>query len=124
MNPRVFDPNRHSAAATMNEQYGIDADSKKRAHFTFGAGRRVCPGFHVAERGLFIAISRLLWAFRFERSRDETGQIVPIDHDAVTDGLIVRPIPYKYDLACSTRLVVWLKVLDAKSYQEMETELH
>ncbi|KAJ8117752.1 hypothetical protein OPT61_g1127 [Boeremia exigua] len=91
-NPRVFDPTRHSASATSNEQYGIDADSNKRAHFTFGAGRRVCPGYHVAERGLFIAISRLLWAFKFERTYDELGNMIPIEQDATTPGLIVRPI--------------------------------
>jgi cytochrome P450 len=45
--------------------YAINADSTKRPHFTFGAGRRVCPGFHVAERGLFIAIARMLWDLSF-----------------------------------------------------------
>ncbi|OAL50319.1 putative cytochrome P450 [Pyrenochaeta sp. DS3sAY3a] len=93
-NPRVFDPTRHTASATSNEQYGIDADSNKRAHFTFGAGRRVCPGYHVAERGLFIAVSRLLWAFKFERTCDELGNMIPIEQDATTPGLIVRPIEY------------------------------
>jgi hypothetical protein len=34
-----------------------------RDHFAFGAGRRICPGYHVAERSFFIGFSRLLWAF-------------------------------------------------------------
>ncbi|KAH9958673.1 cytochrome P450 [Lactifluus volemus] len=34
-----------------------------RDHWAFGAGRRICPGIHVAERELWLAISRLLWAF-------------------------------------------------------------
>lgn len=63
-------------------------------HFTFGAGRRVCPGFHIAERGLFIAISRLLWGFDFSRVKDADGNLIPIDRDAVTDGFIVKPEPY------------------------------
>ncbi|KAJ0420303.1 putative cytochrome P450 oxidoreductase [Aspergillus carlsbadensis] len=92
--PREFDPSRHAATSTLNENYGIDADSSKRPHFTFGAGRRVCPGFHVAQRGLFIATARLLWAFRFERALDETGRPVPIERDAVTAGLIVRPVAF------------------------------
>jgi cytochrome P450 len=78
----------------LNENYGIDADSFKRPHFTFGAGRRVCPGFHVAQRGLFIATSRLLWAFKFERALDDSGRPIPIEQDAVTAGLIVRPVPF------------------------------
>jgi cytochrome P450 len=34
-----------------------------RDHWTFGAGRRICPGVVVAERELWLAISRILWTF-------------------------------------------------------------
>ena len=56
----------------------------------------MCPGFHVAERGLFIAASRLLWGFSFSHALDQSGQIIPIDRDAMTDGFIVRPEPYLF----------------------------
>ncbi|KAF2491734.1 cytochrome P450 [Lophium mytilinum] len=92
--PRVFDPSRHSAENTLSDNYGIDPDSSKRPHFTFGAGRRVCPGFHVAERGLFTAVSRLLWGFKFSRKLDSAGVPIPINQDEVTQGFIVRPVPY------------------------------
>jgi cytochrome P450 family 619 len=39
------------------------ADPARRDHFAFGAGRRVCPGYHVAERSLATAIMRILRAF-------------------------------------------------------------
>ena len=94
-NPRVFDPTRHSLEITAQEKYGIDPDSSKRPHSTFGAGRRVCPGFHVVERGLFIAISRLPWAFKFSRKLDSAGNPIPIDQDAVAPGFIIRPVPYR-----------------------------
>ena len=32
----------------------------------FGAGRRICPGMLVAEREIWLVISRLLWAFNME----------------------------------------------------------
>ncbi|KIW12238.1 hypothetical protein PV08_09514 [Exophiala spinifera] len=32
-------------------------------HYAFGAGRRECPGRHVADASLYIVISRMLWAF-------------------------------------------------------------
>ena len=32
-------------------------------HYAFGIGRRECPGQHVANASLYIAICRLLWAF-------------------------------------------------------------
>lgn len=94
-NAREFDPSRHSPESTLIESNAISPDSLKRPHFTFGAGRRVCPGFHVAERGLFIALSRMLWGFNMERGRDANGDVLPIDHDAVTDGFIVRPKPFE-----------------------------
>lgn len=93
-NSRDFDPLRQSAETTQVESNAINPDSGKRLHFTFGAGRRVCPGFHVAERGLFIALSRMLWGFNFEGIRDANGQLEKIDRDAVTDGFIVRPKPF------------------------------
>ncbi|KAJ3549263.1 hypothetical protein NM208_g588 [Fusarium decemcellulare] len=90
-NSRVFDPERHSADSTLHENWAITQDSSQRPHFTFGAGRRVCPGFHVAERNLFIAISRILWGFSINRAVDMNGRPTPIDRDAVTPGMIVRP---------------------------------
>ncbi|KAH6697419.1 putative cytochrome P450 oxidoreductase [Plectosphaerella plurivora] len=90
-NPRDFDPLRHNTDTTLTENNAINQDSTKRLHFTFGAGRRVCPGFHVAERNLFIAISRILWGFTITSAIDAQGQPVPINRDAVTPGLIVRP---------------------------------
>lgn len=93
-NPREFDPSRHSDEFTAVEANSISPDSNKRSNFTFGAGRRVCPGYHVAQRGLFIAVSRMLWGFEFSRRRDESGKLIPIDRDALTAGLIVRPAPY------------------------------
>ncbi|KAF2186188.1 putative cytochrome P450 [Zopfia rhizophila CBS 207.26] len=90
-NPRIFDPSRHSAEATALESNGINPNSSARPHFTFGAGRGVCPGFHVAERGLFMAISKMLWAFKFERIPGSEK----IVQDAVTPGFIVRPVDYK-----------------------------
>lgn len=34
----------------------------------FGVGRRVCPGYPVAARNLFITIARLLYCFDFEHA--------------------------------------------------------
>jgi cytochrome P450 len=96
-NPRDFDPLRQNPALTLTENNAINQDSVRRLHFTFGAGRRVCPGFHVAQRNLFLAISRMLWAFNIERQRDVYGRETPIDRDAIApeNGLIVRPADFE-----------------------------
>ncbi|RDB24652.1 hypothetical protein Hypma_008227 [Hypsizygus marmoreus] len=47
------------------------ANVMERDHWTFGAGRRICPGLPVAERELWLAISRLLWSFTFHALPEE-----------------------------------------------------
>ena len=36
-----------------------------QGHWQFGGGRRVCPGYKVAQQGLFIALARLIYCFDF-----------------------------------------------------------
>lgn len=56
----------------------------------FGAGRRICPGISVAEREIWLAVSRMLWAFDMEASPDH-----PIDLQEY-DGLSGRsPVPFQ-----------------------------
>ncbi|KAG8698355.1 hypothetical protein FRC09_007274 [Ceratobasidium sp. 395] len=44
----------------------------------FGWGRRICPGQHIVEGTLFVAIASLLAAFTISKARDENGEeIVP-----------------------------------------------
>lgn len=61
--PERFWPQRYMGDTTTTQQSINLADSTKRDHFAFGAGRRVCPGMHVAERSLALAMMRILWAF-------------------------------------------------------------
>lgn len=63
----------------------------------FGAGRRMCQGIHIAERSLFLAVSRLLWAFNFQRAVDPaTGCEIPLSHDDdLQGGMFVMPRPFQ-----------------------------
>ncbi|KAH7110698.1 cytochrome P450 [Dactylonectria macrodidyma] len=94
-NPREFNPSRYEGDMLSTGESAALADATKRDHFTFGAGRRICPGLHVAERSLFIGFSRLLWGFKINRPVDVYGNPLPIDIDAVTPGFIVSPVPFK-----------------------------
>ncbi|KAF5599132.1 cytochrome P450 monooxygenase oxidoreductase [Fusarium pseudocircinatum] len=62
-NPRQFNPDRYRDDFQSLADAAANPDASKRDQFTFGAGRRICPGIHVAERSLFLGISRILWAF-------------------------------------------------------------
>jgi cytochrome P450 len=94
-NPREFDPLRFSEDSAM-EGFSVTQNYKKRPHNTFGAGRRICPGSHVAERTLFVTMARLLWAFEFHPKLDQFGNAMPIHRDGMTDGMIVGPEPFEY----------------------------
>ncbi|RYP46631.1 hypothetical protein DL768_007195 [Monosporascus sp. mg162] len=62
----------------------------------FGYGRRICPGRHFARNIVWIAIARLLWAFDIEAGlSEETGEPLFVDAVASTDGLVMRPLPFK-----------------------------
>lgn len=61
--PDRFWPERYTDDLTTSEESKNAPDVKDRDHFAFGSGRRICPGYHVAERSLAIAIMRLVWAF-------------------------------------------------------------
>ena len=92
--PRVFDPSRHKDDHLSLYDSASNPDGTKRDHFTFGAGRRICPGIHVAERSLFLAISRILWAFDITPAEDGDGKPVIPDQEKLTQGFVCMPEEY------------------------------
>lgn len=75
--PQTFNPSRYLNTPLPAADYINASNPYDRDHFTYGAGRRVCPGVHVAERSLYINIVRTLWGFNLAR--------------AVVDGQVVEP---------------------------------
>ncbi|RYP88811.1 hypothetical protein DL769_000225 [Monosporascus sp. CRB-8-3] len=94
--PRRFDPARWAHDSQTSAEAANNPDASKRDHFVFGAGRRLCQGMHIADRSLFLAISRLLWAFDFRRPVDKTtGQEIVPDTEELTEGLFMAPKPFR-----------------------------
>ncbi|KAJ3545430.1 hypothetical protein NM208_g2508 [Fusarium decemcellulare] len=93
-NPRVFDPSRYADDLQTAGEAASNPDPSKRDQFVFGAGRRICQGMHIAERSLFLGISRLLWAFKFDKATDSDGNEVTPDISKLTQGLFVLPEPF------------------------------
>ncbi|KAJ7876629.1 cytochrome P450 [Mycena leptocephala] len=67
----TFNPNRYMGDDLSSSGSSKQADPMKRDHWTFRAGRRICPGFVLAERELWLAISGLLWAYTFHQIPEE-----------------------------------------------------
>lgn len=93
--PRDFDPTRFENDLQNEHESATNKDADQRQNWIFGAGRRLCQGMHIAERSLFIGISRMLWAFDFERAVDENGVLIPVDIDDLVGGVTVQPADFK-----------------------------
>ncbi|KAJ5141216.1 hypothetical protein N7526_002211 [Penicillium atrosanguineum] len=89
--PRTFDPDRYREDYQSLGDAAANPDASKRDAFTFGAGRRICPGIHVAERSLFLGMSRILWAFSIEPVLNEKGLPILPDPDRLTQGFVCMP---------------------------------
>ncbi|KAA1476608.1 cytochrome P450 [Dentipellis sp. KUC8613] len=81
--PRIFG----SDAAQFNPDRYLDATGAMKAassddHHTFGFGRRICVGRHVANNTLFINAAVLLWAANITRVKDD---VEPLDTEGFVD---------------------------------------
>jgi cytochrome P450 len=85
-------------AASFNPERFLDEDGKlipgpwetrEDGHSAYGFGRRICVGKHAANDSLFISIATMLWAIRFEHSRDDDGKEVPLDTETFVDAGMV-----------------------------------
>ena len=68
-------------------------DPNQRDHYSFGGGRRLCPGTHLADDILFLAISRLVWAFDFKPAIISGKEVIP-EPERFTQTAVVMPEPY------------------------------
>ncbi|TKA67244.1 hypothetical protein B0A49_12379 [Cryomyces minteri] len=87
-NPDVFDP-EHIAGCTKLAPELANGAYEDRDHYGYGAGRRLCPGIHLAERNLSLAMAKLVWGFEIFPALDGEGREKAVDTDAKT-GFEVR----------------------------------
>ncbi|KAH7922020.1 cytochrome P450 [Leucogyrophana mollusca] len=80
--PETFDPQRW-----LTKDGAFRGDLRT---FTYGFGRRVCPGQHVANRSIFINLALLLWSFRLAQN-----PAAPIDTSAFSGGVIAHAAPFE-----------------------------
>ncbi|OBZ66704.1 Fumitremorgin C synthase [Grifola frondosa] len=60
-------------------------------HWAFGFGRRICPGRHLAAKSVWLAITRIAWAFDILPVLDTQGNPILPDRGKCTSGLSVTP---------------------------------
>lgn len=108
----TFNPDHFKDQTLLAAESANSADHEARDHFGYGEfnwkylhrsqltgglgnGRRICPGIHLADRNLFHAISKILWAFDIGPATDSvTGKPIMPDTSIVTgyrEGLTASP---------------------------------
>jgi len=94
-NPSAYNPDRYLQHPGLATEYAASSDFANRDHYTYGAGRRICAGIHLAERTQWRMLARLLWAFRIEHAVDAEGNRNEIDTEAYEEKLITGPKAFR-----------------------------
>lgn len=69
---------------------------------SFGFGRRICPGQHIAERSLNILVARIAWACDIKKKIDVGGMEIDVPLYDYVSGFNVQPKPFVFDLQART----------------------
>jgi len=93
--PEAYNPDRFLEFSKMADSYAGSPDWQKRDHYGYGAGRRICPGIHLAERTQWRLNARILWAFEVLPKIDsKTGKPMPIDVNNYHEGIAHTPAEF------------------------------
>lgn len=95
--PESYLPERYEGYTRTAYEYSTEPDALKRDNYTFGWGRRICPGIHVAENSLNLVVARMLWAFDILPAKDEAGVDITVDPNPATaylNNVIGTPLPF------------------------------
>ncbi|KAK5215393.1 hypothetical protein LTR47_009967 [Exophiala xenobiotica] len=99
--PERFNPDRYLGTPVNDLTAGEcihTNDVNLRDHWSFGAGRRVCAGYNLAENSLLILTARLLWAFDVRPTIDQqTGQETKYDVWNYYPTRLFGPKPFPVD---------------------------
>lgn len=90
-----YNPDRYLNHPKLANDYAGSPEWDNRDHYNYGAGRRICPGVHLAERNMWRIAAKLLWAFEFAEPVDpESGKVVHLDPHAYNPGILQAPLPF------------------------------
>jgi hypothetical protein len=90
--PFNFKPERYLHHTKRAAEYAATADPNERDHFTFGAGRRICPGSRFAENVLTLALANIIWAFEIKPPLVEEKGGIEVEMDLSEEAFDAAPL--------------------------------
>ncbi|KAK1522872.1 cytochrome P450 2D18 [Colletotrichum paranaense] len=96
--PFTYNPDRYIPVADkLAPELAASPNYEERDHYSYGAGRRMCVGLHLAERSQWRMVAQILWAFKIEPAIGSDGKEVELDSspEGYIEGLLHTPKKYK-----------------------------
>jgi cytochrome P450 family 619 len=116
--PDTFNPDHYANCTTLAPELATSSDYQNRDHYGYGSGRRICPGIHLAERNLFLAIAKLCWGFNISGKKG-----VEPDFDPTTgysEGFLVCARPFECEITTRSEA---RKATIMREYEEVDREV-
>ncbi|KAL2008555.1 hypothetical protein VTN00DRAFT_6749 [Thermoascus crustaceus] len=96
MDERVFEkPLEFRPERWLEQKKSEDGSGTNNSVSTFGFGRRICTGRHIARNSIFILVSRLLWSFNIKHAVDQDGKRKEVNDMAFTSGFVWTPFQFE-----------------------------
>ncbi|KAF1991601.1 cytochrome P450 [Aulographum hederae CBS 113979] len=97
--PEVFDPDRWRGVTKLASELA-SASIEERDHYGYGAGRRICPGMHLAERNLWIAIAKIIWGCNISTVGQKPEDVDVSSEKAYSAGFLVCADDFPCEVTC------------------------
>lgn len=93
----TFNPDRWLNADYPTFKAPLEQYPNIKRYSAFGFGRRICPGFEMAERSMFIQIASFGWACRICK-KVVNGEEIPVPYYDYTEGGQSFPKPFAFEV--------------------------
>ncbi|KAF2453855.1 cytochrome P450 [Lineolata rhizophorae] len=96
--PETFLPSRWLDPSFPTYKEPLTLHPNLQNYSCFGFGRRICPGQNIAERSMFLLISRIAWSCTVRKTKDGLGKEIDVPPYDYTAGFNVQPKWFPFDL--------------------------
>ncbi|KDQ54621.1 hypothetical protein JAAARDRAFT_135284 [Jaapia argillacea MUCL 33604] len=94
-----FDPSRYLCSENSDPE-ALSFEGLVDGHYLFGFGRRICPGRYLASKSVWLAVTRILWAFSILPVVDIDGKPILPDMSKCSGGVTNTPDEFPVRLVC------------------------